>query len=227
MNQGIGYGAMGSIDFNPSGPMNNGPGFYPLEKTDWSPRISVAYSPRFDSGFFKKIFGDNDKTVIRAGFSRVYDRAGFALINSFDQIGSAGFSTTLQNPCCTFGETGAENLPRITGINAIPVNNFDGFLFLQPPPPAGFPQETPINSQANLWGTDNTLKTPHAYTADFSIGRELPHRFSLQVSYVGRFGRDLLTQRDLTQPLNIKERDHLSYSAISPSPFCMALISGS
>jgi hypothetical protein len=56
-----------------------------------------------------------------------------------------------------------------------------------------------------LWGNDNTLKTPHAYTADFSIGRELPHRFSLQVSYVGRFGRDLLTQRDLTQPLNIKD----------------------
>src|SRR6266853_2086081 len=28
-------------------------------------------------------------------------------------------------------------------------------------------------------------------------------RFSLQLSYVGRFGRDLLTQRDLTQPLDI------------------------
>ncbi len=153
----------------------------------------------------KKLFGENDKTVIRAGFSRVYDRAGFALINSFDQIGAAGFSTTLQNPCCTFGETGAENLPRITGINAIPANNIDGFPFLQPPPPAGFPQTIPLNSQANLWGNDNTLKTPHAYTADFSIGRELPHRFSLQVSYVGRFGRDLLTQRDLTQPLNIKD----------------------
>src|SRR6266404_4818659 len=89
MNQGIGYGAMDSIDFSPSGPANNAAGFYPLEKTDWSPRISIAYSPRFESGLFKKIFGDNDKTVIRAGFSRVYDRAGFALINSFDQIGAA------------------------------------------------------------------------------------------------------------------------------------------
>src|SRR6202163_4999445 len=54
MNQGIGYGAMRSIDFSPSGPANNGPGFYPLEKTDWSPRISIAYSPRADSGFFMK-----------------------------------------------------------------------------------------------------------------------------------------------------------------------------
>jgi hypothetical protein len=205
MNQGIGYGAMPSISFSPSGPANNRPGFYPLEKTDWSPRISIAYSPRFDSGPLRTLFGDNDKTVIRAGFSRVYDRAGFALINSFDQIGAAGFSTTLQNPCCTFGETGAEDLPRIAGINAVPQNNINGFPFLQPPPPAGFPQVVAPNSQANLWGTDNTLKTPHAYTADFSIGRELPRRFSVQVSYVGRFGRDLLTQRDLTQPLNIKD----------------------
>ena len=206
MNQGIGYRTgMPSIAFSPSGPANNGPGFYPLEKTDWSPRISIAYSPRFDSGPLRKIFGDNDKTVIRAGFSRVYDRAGFALINSFDQIGAAGFSTTLQNACCTFGVTSAEDLPRITGINAIPPNNINGVPFLQPPPPAGFPQTIGFNSEANLWGNDNTLKTPHAYTADFSIGRELPHRFSLQVSYVGRFGRDLLTQRDLTQPLNIKD----------------------
>src|ERR1700757_1529658 len=177
MNQGIGYGAMGSIDFNPSGPVNNGPGFYPLEKTDWSPRISIAYSPRFDSGFFKNVFGDNDKTVIRAGFSRVYDRAGFALINSFDQIGASGFSTTIQNTCCTFGVTSAENLPRITGINAIPPTNIDGVPFLLPPPPPGFPQKTVVNSQANLWGTDNTLKTPHSYTVDVSIGRELPPRF--------------------------------------------------
>jgi hypothetical protein len=207
MNQGIGYDAMPSLSFSPSGPANNGAGFYPLEKTDWSPRISIAYSPRFDSGPLKTLFGDNDKTVIRAGFSRVYDRAGFALINSFDQIGSAGFSTTLQNACCTFGVTSAEDLPRITGINAIPATNINGVQFLQPPPPTNppFPQVIPFNSEANLWGNDNTLKTPHAYTADFSIGRELPHRFSLQVSYVGRFGRDLLTQRDLTQPLNIKD----------------------
>src|SRR6202790_1567606 len=153
MNQGIGYRTgMPSIAFSPTGPANNGPGFYPLEKTDWSPRISIAYSPRFDSGPLRKIFGDNDKTVIRAGFSRVYDRAGFALINSFDQIGAAGFSTTLQNPCCTFGDTSAEDLPRIKGINAIPQYNIANppFKFLQDPPPAGFPQTIPYNSQANL-----------------------------------------------------------------------------
>jgi hypothetical protein len=206
--QGLGYTSEPAMQFTLGGPVNNGPGFYPFEKTDWSPRVSIAYSPRFGGGLLKRIFGENDKTVIRAGFSRVYDRAGFALLNSFDQIGSAGLTTTLQNSCCTFNQTGAEDLPRITGINTIPtVNNPPPGIavaqFLQPAPTGGFPQTPGISAQANLWGTDDTLKTPHAYAVDFSIGRELPKRFSLQLSYVGRFGRDLLTQRDLTQPLNI------------------------
>jgi hypothetical protein len=203
MIHGIGFGAEPPIMFNLAGPANHGPGFYPLEKTDWSPRISIAFSPRPSGGLFKRLLGDNDKTVIRAGFSRVYDRAGFALLNSFDQIGAAGLTTTIQNTCCTVGVTSAEDLPRITGIHTIPQTNLNGVRFLLPPPPPSWPQTPAVNAQANLWGTDNTLKTPHAYTADFSIGRELPKRFSLQLSYVGRFGSDLLTQRDLTQPLDI------------------------
>lgn len=204
MNQGIGYGGMPPMAFN----LGRGPGFYPLSKTDASPRISIAYSPRPSGGMFKKLFGDNDKTVFRLGLSQVYDRAGFALLNSFDQTGAAGLSTTIQNACCTFGVTSAEDLPRITGIHNIPTTNINGVPFLLPPPstsPAPWPQIPATNAQANLWGNDNTLKTPHAYTADFSIGRELPKRFSLQVSYVGRFGRRLLTQRDLTQPLDIRD----------------------
>ena len=203
MDQGLGYTSEPPLAFTLGGPVNNGPGFYPLEKTDASPRISIAYSPRPSGGPLKKLFGDNDKTVIRLGLSRVYDRAGFALLNSFDQIGAAGLSTTLQNPCCTYGETGAEDLPRITGINTVPVNNINGFTFLQPAPTGGFPQIPSSTGEANLWGLDNTLKTPHAYTVDFSVGRELPRRFSVQLSYVGRFGRRLLTQRDLEQPLDI------------------------
>jgi hypothetical protein len=208
MKQGLGYTSEPPIAFNLGGPVNHRPGFYNFEKTDFSPRISIAYSPRPGSGLLKKFFGDNDKTVFRAGFSRVYDRAGFALLNTSDSVGAAGLTTTLQNPCCTFNQTGAEDLPRITGINTIPKFNnpppgISSAQFLNDPPPTGFPQVPGVTSQANLWANDNTLKTPHAYAVDFSVGRELPKRFSLQVSYVGRFGHRLLTQRDLTQPLDI------------------------
>ncbi len=208
MKQGHGYGDVPAAAFNLGGPVNHGPGFYNFEKTDFSPRLSFAYSPRPENGLLRRIFGSNDKTVIRAGFARVYDRAGFALLNTFDQVGSAGLTTTLQNTCCTFNQTGAEDLPRITGINDIPLVNdppqgITPVAFLQPAPTGGFPQTPPIAAEANLWGNDDTLKTPHAYTVDLSVGRELLGRFSLQISYVGRFGRNLLTQRDLMQPLDI------------------------
>jgi hypothetical protein len=208
MEQGLGYTSELPIAFNLGGPVNHRPGFYNFEKTDFSPRVSIAYSPRPGNGLLKRVFGENDKTVFRAGFSRVYDRAGFALLNTSDSVGAAGLTTTLQNPCCTFNQTGAEDLPRITGINTIPKFNnpppgISQVQFLNDPPPAGFPQVPGLTSQANLWANDNTLKTPHAYAVDFSIGRELPKRFSLQLSYVGRFGHRLLTQRDLNQPLDI------------------------
>jgi len=71
MQKGLGYADAPLIDFGLGGPVNHGPGFYNFEKSDFSPRISIAYSPRFHSGFLKQLFGEGDKTVIRAGFSRV------------------------------------------------------------------------------------------------------------------------------------------------------------
>jgi hypothetical protein len=205
MQQGLGYTSMPAISFKLSGPGNGGPGFYNFEKTDFSPRVSVAYSPRPHGGFLKSLFGSGDKTVIRGGFSKVYDRAGLAIINTFDQNAPAGLSTTLQNPCCV---DGAGQVARVTGLNVVPTQNAIGTPYLVPPPPPGFPQ-TPASGypygEAIAWGVDDTLKTPYAYAVDFSIGRELPKNFSLQLSYVGRFSHKLLTQRDLMQPLNIKD----------------------
>ena len=52
---------------------------------------------------------------------------------------------------------------------------------------------------------DDTIKTPYSYTLDFSIGRELPKNFSIDVSYVGRLSHRLLSQEDLAMPLNITD----------------------
>jgi hypothetical protein len=203
MKKGIGFDAIPPVSFILGGPANNGPGFYPFEKTDFAPRVSIAYSPRPSSGLLKAIFGDGEKTVIRAGFGKVYDRAGMQLINTFDENAPAGLSATVQNPCCIPGVDDAANVPRITNINLLPTTNSNGVVFLEPAPAGAFPQTPASAGQAITWGIDQSLKTPHAYTVDFSIGRELPGRFSLQLAYVGRFAGKLLTQRDLMQPLDL------------------------
>jgi hypothetical protein len=217
MRQGIGYASTPPLAFGLSGAANNGAGFYNFEKTDFSPRISIAYSPRFTNGFLKQIFGTGDKTVIRVGFSKVYDRAGLAIINTFDANAPAGLSTTLQNPCCV---DGAAQVARITGLHTIPTVDEASPTpnpYLIAPPTGGFPV-TPVSGfpkgEAIAWGVDDTIKTPYSYAVDFSIGRELPKRFSLQLSYVGRFSHRLLTQRDLMQPLDVVDpKSGIDYNA--------------
>ena len=204
MQNGLGYADAPLISFIAGGKANNGPGFYNTQKTNFSPRISVAYSPRAKGGLFKALFGGADQTVIRGGFSIVYDRAGMQLINTFDANAPAGYSTSLTNPCCV---DGADNVPRITDIHDVQsLTTQAGTPYFQQAPSGTFPQTPPSNypgGQAITWGIDQSLKTPYAYAVDFSIGRELSHGYTLQVAYVGRFGRNLLTQRDLAQPLDI------------------------
>src|SRR5579863_5632666 len=221
--QGVGYESVPLVSFILGGKANNAPGFYQFEKIDFAPRISFAYSPRPGGGWLKTLFGDSDKSVIRAGFSRVYDRAGLQLASTFDANAPGGLAATVQNPCCLVGYDDAANVPRVNAalgvpnINTIPTcgptNNFVGgscgggnAQFFQSNPQGGaFPQTPNVFAQAITWGVDQSLKTPYAYAMDFSISRELPSKFSLQLAYVGRLGRNLLTQRDLRQPVDLTD----------------------
>ncbi len=195
------------IQFNLAGPANNGPGFYHFEKTDFAPRASIAWSLRPQSDWGKKLFGSDDKTVIRAGFSKVYDRFGLGLLNTFDQNGAFGLATSISNPA---GVLTAATAPRLTDLHTIPTTDLNGNTILIPAPPGKFPQTPPASLDSGgfaiAWGLDDTIQTPYAYTVDFSVGRELPKQFALELAYVGRFGHNLLAQRDLLQPLNLFDK---------------------
>jgi hypothetical protein len=205
MKKGLGYNSAPPVSFILGGAANGKPGFYNFEKSDFAPRLSLAYSLNASSGILKTLLGNGDKSVLSAGVARVYDRAGMQLISTFDQNAPAGLSATIQNPCCIPGVDDAAHVPRISDINTIPVANQDGVVFFQPAPPGAFPQTPPLDGQAITWGIDQSVKTPFAWAMDVSLARELPKGLTLQVSYVGRLGRNLLTQRDLAQPLDLTD----------------------
>jgi hypothetical protein len=154
----------------------------------------------------RAIFGAHGKSSIRAGFGIVYDHFGQGIVNSFDQTGTFGLSTSITNAASVQSiDRGA----RFTGLNEIPSSSLNGTL-LAPPPPGTFPKVPPIstldnNFQQIAYGLDDKLKTPYSELVDFSVTRELPGGLTFEAAYVGRFAHRLLQQRDLAMPVNLKD----------------------
>ena len=201
MLQGVGSTADPTITFDLSGRGNNKPGYYNWDYKNFAPRFAFAYSPRPEGGWLKRIFGGEDKTVIRGGFGIVYDRIGAGLLNTFDQRGSFGLSTQLSNDIVPSVATGA----RLTGLNTVPTVDAIGRTVFPPAPPGGLPYTPPPGGTglAIYWGLDNSIKTPYSYTLDFSVGRQLPKNMSFEISYVGHLAHRLLAQEDVAMPLNL------------------------
>jgi len=200
------------IQFNLGGPANNRAGLYQWDYHNFAPRFSLAYSPRPSSGFLRKLFGEGDKTSIRAGFGMAYDQFGMNILNTFDLNGAFGLATTLSNPAAVQTEDCA---PRVTSLHVIPSmgcasSNVPGGTILIPPPPGAFPQTPPSSVDqggfAIAWGMDDSLKTPYTYMLNFSITRELTPSTTLQAAYVGHLAHRLLTQEDLAQPLDLVDK---------------------
>jgi hypothetical protein len=194
MVQGTSY----SPDFNMvlSGPANGKPGFWSWDYKNFAPRLSVAYSPGFDSGLLGSIFGGPGRSSIRMGAGMYYDHFGQGTVDTYDQNGSYGFvSNTTQPPGYVNLDTG----PRYTGLH-----DFSNLQSMVYPAPAslGFPQ-TPPDAFGIYWSLDDKMKTPYSYAFDLSVTRELKNGFTLEVAYVGRISRRLLQEKDLAQPVNL------------------------
>jgi hypothetical protein len=177
-----------------AGPANNSTGFYDWDLNNFSPRIAVAWTPRTEWGGLGWLTG-NGKMVIRAGYSLVYDRIGQALATTFDASGSFGLAYRLVSP---FGSCSESTCPRFTNINTLPAHPL-----IDIPPAGGFPATPSFGQFAITTSIDNKIRTPYSHVMNLSVGRELPWNTSLEVGYVGRIGRKLLTKRDLAMPLDL------------------------
>ena len=171
------------LQFAPTGPYYGKPGFYPKSKNNIAPRLAFAYAP-------------DPKTSIRAGFGLYYDHFGESLINTFDQNGSFGISSSVSNPS---GQYTSENSPRFTGRNTLPFSNGTATSSIT------YPYTAPTGNFAITWGLDDKIKTPYTESIDFSVQHQLPAGITLETAYVGRLGRHLLQQLDLAEPVNFND----------------------
>jgi len=205
-----------TLNFELAGPKNNAPGFYSLDKNNFQPRVSVAWTPKFKSGFWSKLFGKDDESVFRGGFSIANDYFGQQLAVSFNALSTLGFLTSDSISANTYGVTAGRLGPLFTGFNQ-QINNLPGVA------PLANRFQTPADEATRIEASlDSNLVSPINYNWSFTYGRKLPKGLYIEASYVGRKARHLLLQRDTRErfgwfPVQRKRLDYLSRAAFRVS----------
>jgi len=186
------------ITFDLAGPANDRPGFYELDKNNFQPRVSVAWSPNFKSGFLRKLLGDENSAVFRGGFAITNDYFGQQLAVQFDLNNPSGFASSQTISANTYNVTDSL-APRFTSltqdVRALPNVLIPGRLT--------FPLVYPVGGEAIETSLDDRNVSPISYSWNVSYGRTLPGGLSLDLAYIGRAARNLLASRDVAHFNNL------------------------
>ena len=188
-----------SITFDRSGPVNGRPPLYDWDKNNFQPRIAVAWSPAFKSGFLSKVFGANNESQFRGGFAITNDQYGSALAVNFDLANAVGFVSNYTTPANTYCTNNVNCLaPQFVTFG----QNVRGLPNVIVPAKLNFPNLQPAdNSRRIETSLDSALVAPINYSWNFTYERQLPKGFFIQASYIGRYANNLIAQRD-TMALN-------------------------
>ncbi len=168
---------------------------YNTDYRDFSPRLSAAWNPSFKSGLLGKFFGER-KTVMRGGYSLIYDRTNTVQTIIIPTLG-VGFAQTVN----VIAPKNAAGQPYRIGVDgAIPLPTAP----VQLTSPV-IPGKTPYGETLSF-SVDPNIKVPKNHVIDFTLQRELPGRFLVEVGYIGRLARDLFMNGNLNAvPINFKD----------------------
>jgi hypothetical protein len=180
----------GVVNFRKAGPVNKAPGFYSMDWNNFQPSIAVAWSPSFENGLLRRLFGKEGDSTLRGGFRILNDHFGQQLAVSFDQLSTIGFTSSVAISANTYNVTD-RLAPAFTGFGQT-IRSLPGI----PAPTQRF--TTPADeSQRIETSLDATITTPTQYTWNLSYGRQLPKGMYFEASYIGRAARNLLATRDV------------------------------
>jgi hypothetical protein len=187
-----------------AGRANGKPDYYKTALDNWAPRLSVAYTPKFEGGLLGWLSNKGGQLVVRSSYALTFDHTGGRLGTDAAETGGIGLFTS-----ASFGQSafsidglGKPRAPRITGTgdnlvlpsSAFNVTAAQSFI--------------PANT-AGGWGgarpqaVDPGLHPPKNHLLNLTLSKELPGGFVIEGSYVGRFARDLFGVLDMANPVNV------------------------
>jgi hypothetical protein len=188
-------------------------------KNDLQPRISVAWNPSFTSGLLGRTVGDR-RTVLRAGYSKVSDRImGSSFVLGFGSGNELMASTAqIAGPTCEVAGTAGPNCT--PGVTPFRIGT-DGQSFAPTPAPTISVPLIPRARNTTIPGSsfgvssgfavDPSFELGDMHTASVSVQRSLPKDLMLEVGWMGRWGRGLMTYMELNAPpVHIRDMSGLS-----------------
>jgi len=154
------------------------------DKDNWEPRFGFAWTPAFENGFLRRVFGDPGNSSIRGGYGIYHGRI-------FQSVFSQSGATVRFNPPNAFfyNRTGAATGDFAPTKLTDPTN---GFVFTP----------GPITARTTITLIQPGLQMPYTQQWNLSIERQMPFSSSLRISYSGNRGIGLLKYSQDNLPLN-------------------------
>jgi hypothetical protein len=173
----------------------------------FAPRIGLAYSPNFDNGALRKVFGGNGATSIRAGFGLFYNPIEELVLAQFGAEPPFGGSSSLFD---TFFNT-----PFVYQAGGTPAPNpFNGIISPAPGQPVDYSLFRPLL----LYGEFQPhLRTQYTSQYNLTIQRQLSRDMMLQLGYVGSEGHRLLASHDINPSNPQTCLDIINIAAANPA----------
>ncbi len=168
----------------------------PVFNTDWgnvAPRASVAWNPSFGDGVLGRFLGDR-KSVIRAGYSMVYDRESTIESVVIPMLG-VGFGQTINSiePNCPAASCTGSN-PAVSDFRV----GVDGNIPVPTVPVISNPVVPTIPFGELLsFQDDPNMKVGRTNSFDLDLQREIPHNMLFEVGYIGHRASRLPTSMDI------------------------------
>jgi hypothetical protein len=152
----------------------------------FAPRLGLAWSPGWTSGWRKKLSGGPDKTSIRMGWGMFYNPIEQLVLEQFSGEPPFGGSTSLSNNMF--------NTPFVGQDGTVSPNPFNGILNPQRGQPVDFAQFRPIE----LYGQFQPhLRSQYSVQYNFNLQRQVTPTLLVEAAYVGSQGHRLLATHDL------------------------------
>jgi len=166
------------------------------DHNNWQPRLGIAWSPSYNSGFLHALFGNPGRSVIRASVAEVTELAYLNIV-----LDSLNFDGTTLLTAVTSDPTILANAP-----NAPPASQLAG---LNPFPVKFFGRIRPIS---------NHLRNAETRHANLSISRQFTNSLVGEVGYIGVFGFGLFGERDTNSPIVTADPNHPGFFYFATGP---------